>query len=199
MAKYVDNTSLKEVINLYNKLNIADKGDWCPSYLQRQEKKYQLGKITKEQFELSKQFIQNKVKNIEALQEKYTNFTEDERRKFNIEFERIKNDLYENIIKIVNGRINSFKIRKNYPVEDVEDITQDALICVLNYINRFDESRGTSAFSYVTELATNSIVLSLKKLNERSARFVNGLEFFENINTVDNPYDGNSGLSKFIE
>ena len=57
MAKYVDNASLKEVINLYNKLNIADKGDWCPSYLQRQEKKYQLGKITKEQFELSKQFI----------------------------------------------------------------------------------------------------------------------------------------------
>ena len=46
------------------------------------------------------------------------------------------------------------------------------------------ESIGTSAFSYVTELASNSIVLSLKKLNERSARFVNRLDFIENINTI---------------
>jgi hypothetical protein len=199
MGKYVDNARFKEIINIYNSLNINDKGDWCPSYLQRQEKKFQLGKITKEQFELSKQFIHNKVKSIEDLQKKYSEFNDSERRQFDFEFEKIKNELYESIIKIINGRINSFKIRKNYPLEDIEDITQDALICVLSYINRFDESRGTSAFSYVTELASNSIVLSLKKLNERSARFVNRLDFIENINTLDNPSDGFSGLSRFIE
>ena len=49
MGKYCDNERLKVVINLYNKLNIYDTGDWCPGYLQRQEKQFQSNKMTAEE------------------------------------------------------------------------------------------------------------------------------------------------------
>lgn len=198
MSDYVDNKELKRKIALFNNTNLSDSGDWLPGYLQRLQNKLDAGKIDEEKFNLGKEFVKKKVATIEALQDRYMQMTDEDRRRFDWEFKKLKNDMCQDFILIINGRINSFKLRTQYP-DEIDDIVQDALICVLSYINRYDESRGTSAFAYVTQLATNSIVLSINQIKEREKRMVSGLDYFDNLNTIDNPTDGLSGLQKFIE
>ena len=200
MGKYVDNKRLKEVVSLYNSLNAYDTGDWCPKYLENQEKRLKSGKITKDDFLNCKEFIHRKVKQIEELQDKYQKLTLEERRKYDYEFDKLKDEFCDMIIKIANGRVNSFKLRSQPNlVNHIDDIMQDAVIQVFRYINRFDESRGTSAFSYVTEQCSNAIKQDLKKIQEHDKTYVSGIDFFDNINTIDNPHDGVSGLANFME
>lgn len=200
MGKYVDNKRLKEVVSLYNSLNAYDTGDWCPKYLENQEKRLKSGKITKDDYIKCKEFIHRKVKQIEDLQDKYQKLTLEERRKYDYEFDKLKDEFCDMIIKIANGRVNSFKLRSQPNlVNHIDDIMQDAVIQVFRYINRFDESRGTSAFSYVTEQCSNAIKQDLKKIQEHDKTYVSGIDFFDNINTIDNPHDGVSGLANFME
>ena len=200
MGKYCDNERLKVVINLYNKLNIYDTGDWCPVYLQRQEKQFQSNKITAEEWEECRGFIHRRVKAIEKLQDEYAAMNGDEKRKFVYEFKKIKDELCEMVIKITNGRINSFRLRTQPKlIEHIDDIIQDAVINVFRYINRFDEERGTSAFAYVTQLISNAIKLDLKKIEEHNNTYISGVDYFDNLNTVDDPHDGVNGLANFIE
>ena len=134
-----------------------------------------------------KEFIHRKVKQIEDLQDKYQKLTLEERRKYDYEFDKLKDEFCDMIIKIANGRVNSFKLRSQPNlVNHIDDIMQDAVIQVFRYINRFDESRGTSAFSYVTEQCSNAIKQDLKKIQEHDKTYVSGIDFFDNINTIDN-------------
>lgn len=200
MAEYVNNTRLREVVNLYNSLNVNDDGSWCAQYLQRLTNKHSNSKINDDKFKLGRDFIVNKVKSIEDLQCRYATMNPEEKRKFDLEFEKIKNELCNYLMLIINGRVNSFKLRTSLRnPEDLDDIIQDALICVLRYINRYDPARGTSAFAFITELATNSIKLNLNQIKERDERMVSGLDYFDNINTIDDPQDGLSGISRFLE
>lgn len=199
MAEYVNNERLREVVNQYNNLNIYDKGEWCAAYLQRLENKHANNKVDDNKFILGRDFIIKKVKQIEDLQAHYASLNSEEKRRFDLDFERIKNEMCEYFILIINGRINSFKLRTSLRnPEEIDDIVQDALICVLNYINRYDEARGTSAFAFVTQLATNSIKLSLNQIKEREKRMVSGLDYYENLNTTDEQ-QGLSGINKYLE
>ncbi len=200
MPEYVNNKRLREVVNLYNSMNINDKGDWCANYLQRLEHKRNSEKIDGQKFELGKDFIINKVKAIEALQAKYDAFTPEEKRAFDAEFEKVKNELCEDFLLIINGRINSYKLRTSLRnPDDINDIIQDALICAFTYINRYDPARGSSAFAFITQIVSNSIILSVNQIKDREKRMVSGLDYFDNINTIDDPTDGVSGLARFME
>lgn len=200
MPEYVNNKRLREVVNLYNSLNIHDTGEWCSTYLQRLEHKRSCNKIDDKKFELGKDFITNKVKTIEELQAKYAGFTPEERRNFDAEFKKIKNELCDDFILIINGRINSFKLRTTLKnPDDIDDIIQDALICAFTYINRYDPARGSSAFAFITQIVSNSIILSVNQIRDRERRMISGLDYFDNINTIDDPTDGVSGLSRFID
>lgn len=199
MADYVNNERLRKIVNIYNRLNINDKGEWCAAYSQRLDNKLNAGKTTPEKYKQAHSFIVNKVKTIEKLQKRYYNYSPERKREFNRTFEKIKNEMCNAFIKIINGRVNSFRLRttlKNY--DDVDDIIQDAFLCVLGYINRYDDARCSSCFAYITQLATNSIILSLNNIKERENTLVSGLDFFENINTIDEQ-QGTSGLKKFLE
>lgn len=123
----------------------------------------------------------------------------EERRQYNIKFNKLKNEMCEYFLKIINGRINSFRLRtsmRNY--DDINDIVQDAFITVMTYINRYNDEQATSAFAYVTQLATNSILFSLNEIKEREEKMVTGLDFFENLNTLDDPHS-TDGLNKLAE
>jgi DNA-directed RNA polymerase specialized sigma24 family protein len=85
---------------------------------------------------------------------------------------------------------------RNY--DDINDIVQDAFITVMTYINRYNDEQATSAFAYVTQLATNSILFSLNEIKEREEKMVTGLDFFENLNTLDDPHS-TDGLNKLAE
>jgi hypothetical protein len=174
-------------------------GEWCPSYLQRLENKFTKGKISEDKYNAAREFIVNKIANIQLMQNSYEAMSLEEKRQYRITFEKLKNEMCEYFLKIINGRVNSFRLRtslKNY--EDVNDIIQDAFITVMTYINRYNDAQATSAFAYVTQLATNSILFSLNEIKEREDKMVSGLDFYENLNTLDDPM-GSDGLNKFIE
>jgi len=174
-------------------------GEWCPSYLQRLENKFTKGKISEDKYNAAREFIVNKIANIQLMQNSYEAMSLEEKRQYRITFEKLKNEMCEYFLKIINGRVNSFRLRtslKNY--EDVNDIIQDAFITVMTYINRYNDAQATSAFAYVTQLATNSILFSLNEIKEREDKMVSGLDFYENLNTLDDPM-GSEGLNKFIE
>lgn len=175
-------------------------GSWCPSYLKRLENKHSNGKITDEKYETTKAFILRKVKAIDELQAKYNDMTDEERKAYRAKFDAVKCELSEYILKIIHGRINSFRLHSSDSLRDranLDDIVQDAYIAVISYINRYNDELCTSAFAYVTQLVTNSILFSLSEIKKREHKFITGLDFYENLNTVDDPM-GRNELNKFL-
>lgn len=82
--------------------------------------------------------------------------------------------------------------------EHLSDLAIDAVMTIFAYINRYDESRNTSAFAFVTQLAFNSIVANLRNINMINKTMVTGLDFFDNINTIDNPTAAFTATNKFL-
>lgn len=200
MSEYVNNERLRDVVNLYNDMNLSDDGDWCAEYKKRLDNKKQNQKMNDSKYKLSVDFITNKVKKIEDLHKRYNAFSDTERLRFNAEFRKVKNELCDMIYKIAHGRVASFKLYATLKnPDDINDIVQDAMICVFKYINRYDSARGSSAFAFITQIITNSIILSLSNIRQREKTMIGGLDFFDNINTIDELSDGVSGISKFIE
>lgn len=185
---YISNKYLRELVVKFNKMNINDTGEWCDAYERKLENKNNKKSITEDKYEVSKEFIQRKREEIKALHERYNTMTFEERHKFNMEFEQVKKDICDAFIKVINGRIISFKLVQSPAYEEIDDIRQEALMTLFTYINRYDETRNSSAFAFVTQLITNALNLYLSKMNERNEKEISGLDFYENLNTLDDPY-----------
>ena len=185
---YISNKYLRELVVKFNKMNINDTGEWCDAYERKLENKNNKKSITEDKYEVSKDFIQRKREEIRALHERYNTMTPEERHKFNMEFEQVKKDICDAFIKVINGRIISFKLVQSPAFEEIDDIRQEALMNLFTYINRYDETRNSSAFAFVTQLITNALNLYLSEMNERNEKEIAGLDFYENLNTIDDPY-----------
>lgn len=182
---YISNEYLRELIVKFNRMNIDDVGNWCQPYLSKLENKHNNGKIDEEKYQQSLDFINRKQKQINDLQAKYKAFSDEERRHYNYELDKLKTDICDAFMKVINGRIISFKLVTTKTYEDIEDIKQECLMTLFTYINRYDEERNSSAFAFVTQLITNAILLYLNQLKERQEKEITGLDFYENLNTVD--------------
>ncbi len=185
---YISNKYLRELVVKFNKMNINDTGEWCDAYERKLENKNNKKSITEDKYEVSKEFIQRKREEIKALHERYNTMTFEERHKFNMEFEQVKKDICDAFIKVINGRIISFKLVQSPAYEEIDDIRQEALMTLFTYINRYDETRNSSAFAFVTQLITNALNLYLSEMNERNEKEISGLDFYENLNTLEDPY-----------
>ena len=188
---YISNAYLRELVVKFNRMNINDTGDWCDAYERKLENKLTKNTIDTEKYVMSKDFITRKRESINNLQKTYKTFTDEERRKFNAEFEHVKKDICDAFMKVINGRIISYKLVTSRAYEEIDDIRQEALMTLFTYINRYDESRNSSAFAFVTQLISNAINLYLNNMNERNEKEVTGLDFYENLNTIDDPYGDN--------
>ena len=182
---YISNKYLRELVVKFNKMNINDTGEWCDAYERKLENKYNKKSITEDKYKVSKDFIQRKREEIRAL---HITMTPEERHEFNMEFEQVKKDICNAFIKVINGRIISFKLVQSPAYEEIDDIRQEALMTLFTYINRYDETRNSSAFAFVTQLITNALNLYLSEMNERNEKEIAGLDFYENLNTIDDPY-----------
>lgn len=185
---YISNKYLRELVVKFNKMNINDTGEWCDAYERKLENKYNKKSITEDKYKVSKDFIQRKREEIRTLHERYITMTPEERHEFNMEFEQVKKDICNAFIKVINGRIISFKLVQSPAYEEIDDIRQEALMTLFTYINRYDETRNSSAFAFVTQLITNALNLYLSEMNERNEKEIAGLDFYENLNTIDDPY-----------
>lgn len=189
---YISNKYLRELIIKFNHMNINDTGEWCDPYERKLENKKLKKTVTEDKYILAKSFIKRKREEIEELQHKYRNFSDEERRKFNTEFDALKTEICNAFLKVINGRIISFKLIQTPAYEDVEDIRQECMMTLFMYINRYDETRNSSAFAFVTQLITNAINLYLNEMNEHKDKEISGLDFYENLNTIDDPYGGDN-------
>lgn len=189
---YISNKYLRELIIKFNHMNINDTGEWCDPYERKLENKKLKKTVTEDKYILAKSFIKRKREEIEELQNKYRNFSDEERRKFNAEFDALKAEICSAFLKVINGRIISFKLIQTPAYEDVEDIRQECMMTLFMYINRYDETRNSSAFAFVTQLITNAINLYLNEMNEHKDKEISGLDFYENLNTIDDPYGGDN-------
>lgn len=189
---YISNKYLRELIIKFNHMNINDTGEWCDPYERKLENKKLKKTVTEDKYILAKSFIKRKREEIEELQHKYRNFSDEERRKFNTEFDALKAEICNAFLKVINGRIISFKLIQTPAYEDVEDIRQECMMTLFMYINRYDETRNSSAFAFVTQLITNAINLYLNEMNEHKDKEISGLDFYENLNTIDDPYGGDN-------
>lgn len=185
---YINNAYLRDLIIKFNRMNINDTGKWCEAYEKKLENKNIKKTIEYDKYLISKDFIQRKKKMIEDLHNTYNNMSDEERRKFNCEFEQVKKDICEAFMKVINGRIISYKLISTRAYDEIDDIRQEALMSLFAYINRYDEQRNSSAFAYVTQQISNAINLYLGKMNERKDNEISGLDFYENLNTIDDPY-----------
>jgi hypothetical protein len=189
---YISNKYLRELIIKFNHMNINDTGEWCDPYERKLENKKLKKTVTEDKYILAKSFIKRKREEIEELQKKYRNLSDEERRKFNAEFDALKAEICDAFLKVINGRIISFKLIQTPAYEDVEDIRQECMMTLFMYINRYDETRNSSAFAFVTQLITNAINLYLNEMNEHKDKEISGLDFYENLNTIDDPYGGDN-------
>jgi hypothetical protein len=219
---YISNEYLRDLIIKYNRKNIDDTGNWCGPYRSKLNNKYAKAKeerpiilaklqegnlpekeekelkkklsklMTDEQYQASLNFITKKEKYIPELREMYMKLSSEERRHYNYELDLIKKEICEAFMKVINGRIISFKLIQTPAYEDVEDIRQECMMTLFMYINRYDETRNSSAFAFVTQLITNAINLYLNEMNEHKDKEISGLDFYENLNTIDDPYGGDN-------
>lgn len=81
------------------------------------------------------------------------------------EFHAKENRLFNQIYKIVKGRVNCFQFNQ----EEKEDLIQEIMMTEVKYLNRYNELTETSAFAYITSICTNAIKLYLG--NDNDSRF----------------------------
>ena len=162
---YISNEYLRDLIIRYNRKNIDDTGNWCGPYRSKLNNKYAKAKeerpiimqklesgqlsekeekelkkklsklMTEEQYQASLNFITKKEKYIPELREMYMKLSPEERRHYNYELDMIKKEICEAFMKVINGRIISFKLVTTKDREDIEDIRQECLMTLFTYIN----------------------------------------------------------------
>ena len=140
---YVSNQRLRELIIEYNDLNPSDHGEWLDKYERRMK--------TSGKYELVRDWI--------ALRrQKYS-----QPRKHTVQFEKVSRELFNAIYKIASHRIGCFH---GIPADEKEDLLQDCVMAVTQYINRYREDKESSAFAYTTQIINNAIMLHMGRHNE---------------------------------
>lgn len=173
-------------------------GSWLDGYLKRATNQYKSGKKKKEDYEKTVAFVEQFRIDTKEKFEKYNAMSDVEKRQYEQRFEKIRTELWIMFEKIARGRMAKMGLHVKY-ADQLNDIAIDAVMSMFKYMNRYDRSRKTSAFAYMTEQAYNSIVASLNDINLRDTTFVTGLDFFENINTIDNPMAAFTATQKYIK
>lgn len=140
---YVSNARLRELIIEYNDTNPNDTGEWLD--------KFEKTMRTKGKWDTVKSWVALRKK-------KYA-----QPRKYTPEFAMISKELFESIYKIARGRVACFS---GIPIDEREDVIQDCMMAVAQYINRYREDLNTSAFAYVTQILSNALKLHMGQEND---------------------------------
>lgn len=175
---YCNKEELKELLKKYNIMNYTDDGNWIDRYLQRMHTKKNKKALSDLKFDNALSFAERKRKQVQETRENWNNLTHEERMVYNSEFAKVTEELTNNFIKIIDGRIQSYRLWQH---EDVEDIKQEALLALYKYVNRFDYDSNTSAFAYVTQIINNAFNLYLQKYNDHADKEICGLTFYDNM------------------
>lgn len=158
------------------------------------------GKLSDEKYNLAVEFVKARTNETKQKFDTFNSLSTEEQFKYKHKLKLLKDDLWFAFKKIVDGRIASLGLHRTLKdPENICDISADAIIAVFRYINRYDASRSSSAFAFVTQVAHNSIVASINAIKLRETTIITGLDFLDNINTLDDPTAAYSATNKFIK
>lgn len=142
---YVDNSELRDLLVYWIENNPFEDGSFLDKYERTMTNKGKLDKV--------KEWI--------AKRRKMYSVKKENTEEFRIKEER----LFRMIYKIVEGRVSCFKFNN----EEREDLIQEIMLAETKYLNRYNELLNTSAFAYISEVATNAIKLYLG--NDNNSRW----------------------------
>lgn len=140
---YVNNKKLRELVIRYNDLNPNDTGEWLDKFEKTMKTKGKLPEV--------KDWIKLRRK-------KYA-----EKRECTAEYMSVSRQLFNYVYKIVRGRVACFQ---GIPVDEREDVIQDCVLAVTQYINRYREDKESSAFAYLTQIISNALKLHMGNDND---------------------------------
>lgn len=141
---YVNNGELRELVIKYNDLNPHDDGVWLL--------KFERTMKTKGKWDKVKDWVEMRKKKYLAKDRKET-----------AEFNRVSDRLFTHVYAITKGRVNCFP---SIPSDEKEDLIQDCVLAVAQYINRYREDINSSAFAYITQIINNAIKLHMGQDND---------------------------------
>ena len=168
---YINNKELAEQVKWWILNNYKDNHEWLERHNKRTKKD---------------DFYNYRKQMVEERTERIKNMTDEERKKFYAEVECKENKLFRDIYKVIDGRLQSYKLYATKPIEDIEDVRQFAAIQTFKYLNRWDFRKGTSCFAYLTEVITQAFNLWLK--GEKDSEFCRVL--------IDD-FEGNVGHERY--
>lgn len=185
VKNYVNNKELYKMVVDYNNTNYTDDGTWVVPYMKKMRNKYKNGNCTLEELNDKEDFIKRfTIKNL-ALRRDYLYGSMLKRRKMKNEFFEARTKIMEPIYNITEGIIRKNKLYGTVEYTKLYDIKLNAVLKTLNYLNRYDETKNSSALAYITQQSWNFVVYFLKQMNDHSKKYVSSLDFFDNINTID--------------
>lgn len=141
-VNYVNNGELREQLVYYILNNPADDGEWLDKWYRT------VGAKGKDFYEHRKNFLKNR----KPVNQR--------------EFDIMADKFCRNVYKITEGIIAAYRLVNQKVYNEYEDIVQECVMTVLQYCNRYDDRKDTSALAYLTQLAKNALNQYLKKFNE---------------------------------
>ena len=140
-TNYVKNDELREWLVYYVINNPADDGAWLEKWYRTVGAK-------------GKEFYETRKKQLA------------ERTYDPVKFAEVSNKLFRAVYRMSEGLIQAYKLVNQKAYEDYEDILQECVMTVAMYCNRYDTTKNTSAFAYLTQLIKNSLNGYLKHYND---------------------------------
>lgn len=93
-----------------------------------------------------------------------------------------KNDIMPAFEKLVENLINIYKFSGMH--DSYENLKNDCVTFLFETINKFDESRGTTAFSYFNVVAKNWLIIKTKQKNNKQKKNIS-LDDFQSLTSEE--------------
>jgi anti-sigma28 factor (negative regulator of flagellin synthesis) len=155
-------------------------GNWLDKYVQRFSKKYSNNKITKEKYDSAMDFAKRKRISCKKVIEEYQKKSNEEKEKQEKRIAELKELISSAAYKIAEGKLKTLNL-KDIDFEEKQDMMQNAVITIMQYLNRFDTDLNSSIFAFMTSTANNSFKMTKNDIYDWNTRTRARLDYYDNL------------------
>lgn len=85
--------------------------------------------------------------------------------------------------KIAAGKLKTLNL-KDIDYEEKQDMMQNAVITIMQYLNRFDTDQNSSIFAFMTATANNSFKMTKNDIYDWNTRTRARLDYYDNLDGI---------------
>jgi hypothetical protein len=86
-------------------------------------------------------------------------------------------------IKFQHGKLKTLNL-KDIDYEEKQDMMQNAVITIMQYLNRFDTDQNSSIFAFMTATANNSFKMTKNDIYDWNTRTRARLDYYDNLDGI---------------